>query len=89
MAAVLIRDLSEETHRALKLRAKKNGRSVSAEIRATLEEAVLPKEALGLGSWLHARAMEFGGVELDITRDKTPARFPDFSSPEFDRPEFE
>jgi plasmid stability protein len=72
MAEVLIRDLKPETHRALKLRAKQHGRSVSAEIRAVLEEAVQPPERLKLGTWLHERAMEFGGLDLEIERDPTP-----------------
>ena len=47
MAEVLVRDLKPETHRALKLRAKQHGRSVSAEIRAVLEEAVQPPDGRG------------------------------------------
>ena len=72
MTAVLIRDLKPETHRALKLRAKQHGRSVNAEIRAMLEEAMHPPERLKLGTWLHERAMEFGGFDLEIERDPTP-----------------
>ena len=43
MAAVTIRNLSEETHRALKRRAALHGSSTEAEIRTILEEAVRPK----------------------------------------------
>jgi len=78
MAAVTIRKISEETHRAIKARAKAKGRSAEAEMRAILEEAVRPEKRVGLGTWLHERAMEFGGVELEIQRDKTPARFATF-----------
>ncbi|WP_337241620.1 FitA-like ribbon-helix-helix domain-containing protein [Proteus faecis] len=49
MTAVTIRNLPGETHRALKLRAARNGRSTAAEIRSILEDAVRPKERLRIG----------------------------------------
>jgi plasmid stability protein len=73
MPAVTIRNLPEATHRALKVRAAQNGRSTEAEIRDIIENAVRPKERVKLGSELAAIGREFGGVELDIERDKTPA----------------
>lgn len=72
MAAVTIRNLPEETHRALKQRAAKHGRSTEAEIRSILEEAVQPKERLKLGSAIVARVREVGGADLNIERDRTP-----------------
>ena len=72
MAAVTIRNLPEETHRALKQRAAKHGRSTEAEIRSILEEAVQPKERLKLGSAIVARVREVGGADLNIQRDRTP-----------------
>lgn len=42
MAAVTIRNLSEEAHRALKVRAVQHNRSAEAEMRAILEAAVRP-----------------------------------------------
>jgi len=77
MAAVTIRNIPEKTHRALKLRAAKNGRSTEAEIRLILEDAV--SAPVGLGSQLAAFGRRFGGVELNITRDKGPAEPADFS----------
>ena len=41
MSVVTVRNLPEETHRALKLRAAQHGRSTEAEIREILEGAVL------------------------------------------------
>ena len=70
MAAVTIRGLPDETHRALKLRAAQQGRSTEAEIRAILEEAVRPK--VRLGSALRAAGRSVGGVELKLERDRTP-----------------
>jgi plasmid stability protein len=45
MVAVTIRGLSEETHRALNVRAVQHGRSMVAEIRIILEEAVRNHES--------------------------------------------
>jgi plasmid stability protein len=73
MRAVTIRNLPEETYRALKVRAAQHGRSTEAEIREILKSAVHPPERIKLGSELAAIAREFGGVDLDVERDKTPA----------------
>lgn len=70
MPAVTIRNLSEESHRALKLRAARHGRSTESEIREILEEAVRPAQRIRLGSLLAEIGREVGGVELAIERDK-------------------
>ncbi len=72
MAVVTIRNLPGATHRALKVRAARNGRSTEAEIRKILEEAVRPKARLKIGSELAAFGKRLGGVELDLKRDQTP-----------------
>lgn len=78
MPAVTIRNLSEETHRALKVRAAQHGRSAEAEMRAILEAAARPAERLRLGSALSALSREVGLTNADFealeqARDKTPA----------------
>jgi antitoxin FitA len=73
MAAIVIRNLSPETHRALQARAAEHGRSTEAEVRAILDEAVRPPARVKLGSALAALAEPFGGLDLEISRDKTPA----------------
>jgi plasmid stability protein len=78
MPSLNVRNLSDATHQGLRLRAAQNRRSVEAEIRAILDDAVNPKENPGLGSMLAAIGREFGGVELDIARDKSPAEPADF-----------
>lgn len=78
MAAVTVRLLSDETHRALKVLAAEHGRSTEAEIRDILERAVNPPDRIRLGSELAAIGREFGGIELDIERDKTPVEPLDF-----------
>lgn len=72
MPAVTIRNLSEEAHRALRIRAAQHGRSTEAEIRAILEAAALPSERVKLGSALVELFRPLGGVELDLDRDRTP-----------------
>ncbi len=77
MAAVTIRNLPDETHRALKARAARNGRSTEAEIREILGEAVRPRAHEGLGDLLAKVGAGVGGVELDVVRDATEAEAPD------------
>jgi antitoxin FitA len=74
MPAVTIRKLSPETHRALKLRARRHGRSTEAEIRAILDAAVKPTGEIGIGSALTALGRRFRGVDLEINRDLAPVR---------------
>ena len=73
MSAILVRNLTPETHRALRVRAAEHGRSIEAEARAILDEAVRPPVRLKLGSALAALAHPLGGLDLEDTRDKTPA----------------
>lgn len=75
MAAVSIRNLSDETHRALKARAARHGRSTEAEIRHILETAVRPPDAVGFGTRLAEIGRRAGlrDDDLDIERNETPA----------------
>jgi antitoxin FitA len=73
MPAIVIRNLAQETHRALQARAARHGRSTEAEARQILDEAVRPLGRVKLGSALAALARPFGGLDLDISRDKTSA----------------
>jgi plasmid stability protein len=74
MSVVTVRNLPEATHRALKVRAAQHGRSTEAEIREILEEAVRPEVRVKIGSELAAFGERFGGIDLDIARDQTPAK---------------
>ena len=74
MPVVTVRNLPEETHRALKLRAAQRGRSTEAEIRAILEQAVRPETRLRIGSELAAFGQRFGGLELEVIRDPAPTQ---------------
>ena len=52
MATLTIRNVSDEVHRSLRMRAASHGRSTEAEVRVLLEEAVKPQGRLKLGSLL-------------------------------------
>ena len=78
MATVIVRNLPEETHRALKVQAAVHGRSTAAEIRDILEKAAKPEGRLKIGSLLTSIAREAGGLtdaeaeHFNQLRDKTP-----------------
>ena len=78
MPAVTIRNLSDETHRALKIRAAQHNRSTEAEMRAILEAAVRPEGRLRLGTAMAEISREMGLTNADVealekTRDTRPA----------------
>jgi len=80
MGSVLVRNLPEATHRALKNRAIQHGRSTEAELRQIIEEAVRPPERLKLGTRLAQIGREISMSEDEwimfqenIKRDKTAA----------------
>ncbi len=81
VAAVSIRDLDDRVKERLRIRAARNGRSMEAEIRAILSDAVSePSSSEGLFTALLERFGEIGGVELDLPARATPARAADFSA---------
>lgn len=79
MASITIRNVPDEVHRAIRVRAAIHGRSTEAEIRSILEQAAKPEGRLKLGSLLMSIAREAGGLtdteatHFDQLRDKTPA----------------
>jgi len=78
MAMLTVRNLPEEVHRALRVRAAVHGRSTEAEVRAILEEAVKPEGRLKLGSLLAEIGRQAKLTDEDFAifsrRDKTPAQ---------------
>ncbi len=71
MASVTVRNLPDETHRALRVRAATHGISTEAEIRAILENAVRPDGRIKLGTLLAEIGREVGGIDLEIERNRT------------------
>jgi antitoxin FitA len=77
MAILTVRNLPEEVHRALRVRAAQHGRSTEAEVRSILEEAVKPDGRVKLGSLLADIGREAKLTDEDLVlflqRDKAPA----------------
>lgn len=83
MPSVTIRNVPDEVHRALRVRAAQHGRSAEAEMREILENAVQPEGRVKLGSLLATigRKINLTDDEFSIfeqNRDKTPAEPIDF-----------
>lgn len=81
MAALSIRNLDESVKRRLKSRAARHGRSMEAEARAILTEAVCePADSEGLFTALLDRFGVLGGVDLELPDRAEPARAADFTA---------
>jgi plasmid stability protein len=83
MPSVTVRNVPDEIHRALRVRAAQHGRSAEAEIREILENAVQPEGRVKLGSLLASigRKINLSDDEFSIyeqSRDKSPAKPVDF-----------
>ncbi len=79
MAMLTVRNLPDEVHRALRVRAALHGHSMEAEVREILESAVSPEGRVKLGSLLadmgrQARLSDDEFAVFEDVRDKTPAR---------------
>lgn len=74
MAMLTVRNLPDEVHRALRIRAAMHGHSTEAEVRSILEQAVNPESRVKLGSLLAAIGSELNGQELVLVRDNSPAK---------------
>lgn len=83
MASITVRNVPEEVHRAIRVRAAQHGRSAEAEIRDILESAVKPHGRVKLGSLLAeiGRKAKLTDAELALfesVRDTAPARVANF-----------
>lgn len=76
-----IRNLDDHIKELLRVRAARNGRSMEAEVRAILSDAVLGRSSdHGLLPAIRDRFAELGGVGLDLPARQTPPRAPDLAS---------
>lgn len=78
MPSITIRNVPEDVHRALRVRAARHGRSAEAEIRDILENAAKPDGRVKLGSLLAEIGRDAGLTNDDVDsltqiRDATPA----------------
>jgi antitoxin FitA len=74
MTAVSIRNLDPEVKARLRVRAAEHGRSMEAEIRAILSEAVAEQRPAGLFDAIRAVSLQHGGIELEFPRQKRRQR---------------
>jgi plasmid stability protein len=78
MAMMTVRNIPDEVHRALRVRAAMHGRSAEAEVRAILEDSVKAEGRVKLGSMLaeigrQAKLTDEEFAVIEQVRDKTPA----------------
>ena len=78
MATLTVRNLPDDVHRALSVRAAQHGHSTEAEVREILAIAVKPETRVRLGEALAALGRKIGLTNEDCDifnpeRDKTPA----------------
>ncbi|MCO8164248.1 plasmid stabilization protein [Pseudomonas sp. 21LCFQ010] len=78
MAVLTVRNVPDEVHRALRVRAAQHGRSTEAEIREILASVVKPQQRLRLGDALSNLGRNAGLSNEDFSifeqvHDRTPA----------------
>lgn len=81
MAMLTVRNLPDDVHRALRVRAALHGRSTEAEVREILSSAVRPETHVRVGEALAELGRKVGLTNedfevLNLTRDNTPAEPP-------------
>ena len=79
MAMLTVRNLPDDVHRALRMRAALHGHSTEAEVREILATAVKPAARVRMGDALAAlgRSISLTNEDFDVfnqVRDKLPAR---------------
>ena len=83
MAVLTIRNVPEDVHRALRVRAEQHGCSTEAEVREILAVAFKPENRVLVGDALAAIGRKSGLTDedfaiLESVRDRTPAEPPRF-----------
>ena len=78
MAMLTVRNLPDDVHRALRVRAALHGHSTEAEVREILATAVKPETRVRLGDAIAALGRKIGLTNEDLEasnqgRDKIPA----------------
>ncbi len=78
MAMLTVRNIPDEVHRALRVRAAQRGHSMEAEVREILESAVSPEGRVKLGSLLadmgrRAKLTDEEFAVFEQVRNKAPA----------------
>ncbi len=79
MAILTVRNVPDDVHRALRVRAAQHGRSTEAEVREILAAVVKPEKRVRVGEARAAIGRKIGLTNEDFAvfervRDKTPAK---------------
>ncbi len=79
MAILTVRNVPDDVHRALRVRAARHGRSTEAEVREILAAVVKPEKRVRVGEALAAIGRKIGLTNEDFAvfesvSDKTPAK---------------
>lgn len=79
MAILTVRNVPDDVHRALRVRAAQHGRSTEAEVREILAAVVKPEKRVRVGEAIAAIGRKIGLTNEDFAvfesvRDKTPAK---------------
>ena len=79
MAILTVRNVPDDVHRALRVRAAQHGRSTEAEVREILAAVVKPEKRVRVGDALAAIGRKIGLTNEDFAvfesvRDRTPAK---------------
>ena len=79
MAILTVRNVPDDVHRALRVRAAQHGRSTEAAVREILAAVVKPEKRVRIGDALAAIGRKVGLTDEDFAvfesvRDKTPAK---------------
>ena len=83
MPSVTVRNVPDEVHRAIRVRAALHGHSIEVELRDILESAVKPQGRVKLGSMLAevGRQLQLSEAEFatfESVREHSPARAAQF-----------
>lgn len=81
IASFVIRDVEPALKETLRVRAARNGRSMEAELREIVRDALkddMPVEATGLATSIRQRFAPYGGVDLPEHPPVTPRKPPSF-----------
>lgn len=72
VAQIVVRQIPDEVHRALKAQAAAHGRSAEAELREIIARAVLPQSRPRAGDLM--RGIWSGAETSDLTLERDPTR---------------
>lgn len=79
MATLTIRNLDDALKAQLRIEAALHGHSMEEEVRSILRRALGKSAARGLGSRIHQRFAEAGGIDIELLARNEPPRAADLA----------